>query len=193
MATMPKVKILVFRMPPYLLVKDATNGLALFLWKFAMTKRAELILIFSCAVLFFASFFWLPLFPVQRYPLFADAPKQYETYRIRTNDGSELPTSLLNLQNTYDGDPTFSVGRLPNTVYKWGQTLSEEDLAKHFSSLDEELFANIQALCIYKTIWGTLPDKSFGEIYAQRFVWKDKTLIKDDSTFKSVCQAEAPL
>ncbi|MBO9666560.1 MAG: hypothetical protein J7501_07065 [Bdellovibrio sp.] len=155
-----------------------------------MTKRAELILILSCAVLFFASFLVYPLFPVQRYPLFADAPTQYETYQILNSEGIRIPLSLLNLQNTYDGDPTFLVGRLPATAYKWGHVLTAPELEKHLNSLDEELLADISYLCIQRSVFGTLSDDSFGVTALDHFVWKDRKISSDPTLFASSCATE---
>ncbi|UYL08362.1 hypothetical protein B9G69_015070 [Bdellovibrio sp. SKB1291214] len=152
-----------------------------------MTKRAELIIIFSCALLFFICFFVHPVFPVQRYPLFADAPKFYDTYIITTPEGVVVSPSELNLQNTYDGDPTYLVGRLPTTVYKWGQSLSFSELQNHFKSEKAGLTSQYPVLCLTRTTWATLPDKSFGARSFTSFALVNQELTSDNNVIQSVC------
>ncbi|WP_413294219.1 hypothetical protein ACLSU7_03765 [Bdellovibrio sp. HCB185ZH] len=152
-----------------------------------MTKRAELTIIFCCATLFFACFFVHPLFPVQRYPLFADAPLSYETYLISTPEGLEVLPQSLNLQNTYDGDPTYLVGRHPTTAYKWSQHLSVAELQEHFTSQQSGVIAQFPVLCITRTTWGTLPDKTFGAVSFESLAWANQVLSDDQKIVQSVC------
>lgn len=152
-----------------------------------MTKRAELFIIISGALLFFVCFFVHPIFPVQRYPLFADTPTKYETYRIMTPSGLELLPQNIRLQNTYDGDPTYQVGRHPLTAYKWGQVLSFEDLRTHFKSIATDLISEFPILCITRTIWGTQPDKAFGALSFESFVWIYNDLTADYKAIQSHC------
>ncbi len=155
-----------------------------------MTKRAEITLISLLLVTFAVSFFTKPLFPVQRYPLFADAPTHYETYRAYVPQGPEIPLPDIELQNTYDGDPTFYVGRLPKTAYKWGQILSLEELRQHLQNLPL-VAEKYPKLCLDRTVWGLREDGVFGVTRFERFFWNQGLLIAD-SIENGKC-AEVPL
>ncbi|QLY26960.1 hypothetical protein [Bdellovibrio sp. KM01] len=156
-----------------------------------MTKRAELTIILSCTAIFFICFSVHPLFPVQRYPLFADAPLSYETYLITTPEGLELLPQSFNLQNTYDGDPTYSVGRHPTTAYKWSHILSVAELQEHFKSPRSGVISQFPVLCITRTIWGTQPDKTFGAVSTESLTWANQQLTADQNMVKSMCGQSA--
>jgi hypothetical protein len=93
----------------------------------------------------------------------------------------------LNLQNIYDGDPTYLVGRLPTTAYKWSHSLSFSELQAHFKSDKAGLAARHAVLCITRTIWGTLPDKSFGAASFESFAWVRQELTSDKAVIQSAC------
>jgi hypothetical protein len=123
----------------------------------------------------------LPLFPFQRNALFADSPKSYETYEVTSNE-APISTYDLELMNLYDGDPTYDSGRTFKTAYQWGHIFSKDELEKHLQELsvrNTKLPANI---CIERKIWGSLPDKSFGLVSTDWFLWQNKAglLISDE-------------
>jgi hypothetical protein len=152
-----------------------------------MTKRAEITLITLLLVTFAVSFFTWPLFPVQRYPLFADSPTTYESYHAYIPQGPEIPLPEIELQNTYDGDPTFYVGRLPKTAYKWGQILSVEDLRNHFQNLAAAT-DKYPVFCLDRTVWGLRDDKIFGVIRFERFFWAHGHLEPDSVERDGKCE-----
>ncbi|WP_413587368.1 hypothetical protein [Bdellovibrio sp. HCB274] len=150
-------------------------------------KTSELILLVMLTVIFVVSFLTRPLFPVQRYPLFADAPTTYETYQATLPTGEFIPLSHLQLQNNYDGDPTYDVGRHPSTVYVWGKILTAEQLQEHFHFLNQQGKVPPE-FCLTRTVWGQRGDRSFGEIKNTNFWWSADRLSENSSSAPPVCR-----
>ncbi|MEK2690545.1 hypothetical protein [Bdellovibrio sp. GT3] len=150
-------------------------------------KKSELILLMTLAVIFVVSFFTRPLFPVQRYPLFADAPTTYETYHASLPTGEQIPLLSLQLQNNYDGDPTYDVGRHPATVYAWGEILTTEQLQNHFSTLSKQNQIP-KEFCLIRTIWGQRSDQNFGVIKYSLFWWSNEHLAENSDSAPPVCR-----
>ncbi|WP_413578419.1 hypothetical protein ACLVWU_07760 [Bdellovibrio sp. HCB290] len=155
--------------------------------EFYNKRKSELILIVTLALVFVISFFTRPLFPVQRYPLFADAPTTYETYHASLPTGEQIPLISLQLQNNYDGDPTYDVGRHPATIYTWGKILSIEQLQNHFSNLNKKKQIPAE-FCLIRTIWGKRSDQHFGVIKTSLFWWSAEHLSENSNSAPLVCR-----
>jgi hypothetical protein len=145
-----------------------------------LTKTDRLQIIAFIAVYFLVLIF-LPLFPFQRNALFADAPTTYETYEVTSN---EVAISIydLELMNLYDGDPTYDAGRSFKTAYQWGHVFTKDELEKHLLDLSSRKPNLPSRVCIERKVWGSLPDKSFGLISTDWFLWQNKaSLLLSDS------------
>lgn len=99
-----------------------------------------------------------------------------------------IEPSFLRLQNTYDGDPTYLVGRHPATAYKWGQILTFEQLKTHFDSMKSNILRTFPTLCIQRTTWTTLPDKSFGILAVDAFAWVNNQFTSDFDVVHPLCR-----
>lgn len=70
------------------------------------------------------------LFPFSRFWLFADAPRRYCHYEIRTSEGKPVPPQALGLQRNYNGAQPYRYhGRvLPPTIDRFGDVAREEEV-----------------------------------------------------------------